>query len=227
MWRAVEVTGKACAMAFLLLAAPAWAQSKPPGRQTLAIVADTVPRPVTHTPYSFHLVAQGGTLPYTWKIEKGELPPGLHLQENTGIISGIPQKPGELKFAVRVTDSAEPPASAERELTVTAIPALQLEWRRRPALQDDGIYGEVKVGNPSKDAYDLTFIIVAVNQIGKAFALGYQHFTLRPEATQAISFGASLPQGSYIVHADAVGEIPAKDSIRRARLQTPNPLIKE
>jgi hypothetical protein len=149
------------------------------------------------------------------------------LDPKAGILNGVPEAPAELAFTVRVTDSAEPPATASRELKIRAVPALQLEWQRQPVLENDGIYGAVKVANPSKDPYDLTFIIVAINEIGKAFALGYQHFTLRPQATQAIPFGASLPLGSYIVHADAVGEIAAKDIIRRAQLQTPNRLLKQ
>ncbi|HLK33433.1 MAG TPA: putative Ig domain-containing protein, partial [Terriglobales bacterium] len=163
----------------------------------------------------------------TWKVAKGDLPPGLHLDEKTGMITGIAEKKGEVRLTIAVTDSAEPPHTAQRELTLTSVSALQLEWQRNPVLESDGIYGSVKVGNPSKDPYDLTFIVVAVNQIGKAFALGYQHFTLLPQAAQAIPFGASLPLGTYIVHADAVGEIAAKDVIRRAQLQTPKPLVKE
>jgi hypothetical protein len=215
----------------LLLAGPGWAQQenaeKPAGTVPLAILTEVLPQPVAHTPYTLQFVAQGGTPPYSWSIEKGKLPPGLRLDSKAGTLSGVPEAPVELTFTVRVTDSAEPPATASRELKLKAVPALQLEWQRQPVLENDGIYGEVRVGNPGKDPYDLTFIIVAVNEIGKAFALGYQHFTLRPQATQAIPFGTSLPLGSYIVHADAVGEIAAKDIIRRARLQTPKPLVKQ
>ena len=215
----------------LLLAGAGWAQQqnpqKPDGTVPLAIVTDTMPQLIAHTPYTVRLTAQGGTPPYSWNIEKGKLPPGLHLDPRAGTLSGVPEAPADLTFTVRVSDSAEPPATASRELKVKAVPALQLEWQRQPVLENDGIYGEVQVGNPSKDPYDLTFIIVAVNEIGKAFALGYQHFTLRPQATRAIPFGASLPLGSYIVHADAVGEVAAKDIIRRARLQTPKPLVKQ
>ena len=221
----------ACAMVALLLAGMAWAQQqsaqKPAGAIPFAIVTDTLPEPVAHTPYFFQLVAQGGTPPYTWSIEKGKLPGTLQLDTKKGTITGVPTAPAKLAFTVRVSDSAEPPATTLRELKVRTVPALQLEWQRHPVLENDGIYGEVTVGNPSKDAYDLTFIIVAINQIGKAFALGYQHFTLRPQATQAIPFGSSLPLGSYIVHADAVGEVTAKDVIRRAQLQTPKPLVKQ
>jgi hypothetical protein len=213
----------------LLLVGAGWAQQETPPQPApaIAIVTDTLPQPVAHTPYTFQLVAQGGVPPYTWSVEKGKLPPGLNLDAKNGTITGIPATPAELALTIRVADSAEPPASAVRELKLRVVTALQLEWQRHPMLENDGIYGEAKVGNPSKDPYDLTFIVVAVNQIGKAFALGYQHFTLRPQATQAIPFGSSLPQGSYIVHADAVGEIAAKDIIRRARLQTPKPLVKQ
>lgn len=221
----------AYALVVLLLAGGGWAQQASTSTQTGAvpftIVADTLPQPVAHLPYHFQLAAKGGTAPYAWSITKGKLPDGLQLQANTGIVSGMTAAVAKFTLTVRVADSAEPPHTATREITLASVPALQLEWLYPPALQNDGIYGEVKVGNPSKDPYDLTFIIVAVNQIGKAFALGYQHFTLRQQATQAISFGASLPQGSYIVHADAVGEIAAKDVIRRARLETPKPLVKQ
>jgi hypothetical protein len=221
----------ALALVALLLAGTGWTQqenaAKPAAPAQLVVVTDTLPQPVAHNPYTVQLIVQGGSPSYSWSIEKGKLPPGLHLDPKSGTLSGVPEAAAELTFTVRVTDSAEPPATASRELKVKAVPALQLEWLRQPVLENDGIYGAVQVGNPSKDPYDLTFIIVAVNEIGKAFALGYQHFTLRPEQTQAIPFGASLPLGSYIVHADAVGEIAAKDIIRRARLQTPKPLVKQ
>ena len=75
------------------------------------------------------------------------------------------------------------------------------------------------------DCLYMTFITVAVNPIGKAFALGYQHFTLAPESTsQQLDFGSTLPAGKYVVHVDAVAEVPSKNVIHRARLQTSTPL---
>ncbi len=112
------------------------------------------------------------------------------------------------------------------EFTITVVPPLEIEWTHEPQLQEDGIYGAVKVSNASGEDNDLTVIIVAVNQIGKAFALGYQRLTLAKSSSQEIPFGASLPIGTYIVHADAVAEIPSKNVIRRTRLHTPAPLVK-
>ena len=220
----------AAVLAVLLLAGMACAQAIPknwPSPASVAIVTDTLPEPVAHAPYYFQLVARGGTPPYTWQLVKGTLPQGLHLQTKAGLISGMPTAAEKLAFTVRVSDSAEPAHTAIRELKATASPALEMVWQRHPVLENDGIYGEIKLANPSRDAYDLTFIIVAINQIGKAFALGYQHFTLAPRQQQAIRFGSALPLGSYIVHADAVAEVAAKDVIRRAQLQTPEPLVKK
>lgn len=221
-----------CAVAILCVCRAGWAQTNRrvwPTASSLAIVTDVVPEAIAHQPYYFQLVARGGTPPYTWSLVKGgnKLPAGLHLNPQAGTISGTADATERLAITVLVTDSAEPPHHARREVTTRTVAPLQMEWKRRPALENDGIYGEVKVANPSKDSYDLTFIIVAVNEIGKAFALGYQHFTLSPQAAKAIPFGSALPLGSYIVHADAVGEVAAKNVIRRARLQTPEPLVKK
>ena len=70
-----------------------------------------------------------------------------------------------------------------------------------------------------------TVIVMAVNQIGRATALGYQEFTLRSGGEQVIPFGSSPGPESYIVHADAVAEVPSTNSIYRARKQTTDPLV--
>jgi len=68
-------------------------------------------------------------------------------------------------------------------------------------------------------------IVVAVNEIGKAFALGYQRFDLQPNNKDVeIKFGSTLPRGQYVIHADAIAEVPGKRAIYRSRLQTPQPL---
>ena len=191
----------------------------------LQITFDFAPSGTVGEEYRFQLLAEGGTSPLRWSLEKGELPPGLGL-DLSGFISGKPKSAGEFRFTLHVTDSGEPAQSQSREFTITVAPPLEIEWVQEPHFQDDGIYGAVKVSNASGDDNDLTVIIVAVNQVGKAFALGYQHLTLAKTSSQEIPFGASLPIGNYIVHADAVAEIPSKNVIRRTRLHTTAPLIK-
>jgi len=55
--------------------------------------------------YSSALVASGGTAPYTYSILTGSLPPGLTLNPNSGVISGIPTAVGSFNFTAKVTDA--------------------------------------------------------------------------------------------------------------------------
>ena len=84
---------------------------------------------------------------------------------------------------------------------------------------------ELPDGARTADDADLTLIVVAVNEVGKAFVLGYQHFVFNKESSVSeVPFSSSLPQGQYLVHVDAIGEVPSKNAIYRARLQTRDPL---
>ena len=69
----------------------------------------------------------------------------------------------------------------------------------------------MQVSNGSKDTFDLTVIIVAVADNGRATAIGYEHFPLKAGATNVqIPFGNTLPHGGYVIHADAIAEIPTR-----------------
>ncbi len=75
------------------------------------------------------------------------------------------------------------------------------------------------VSNQTGQDFDLTVIMMAVNDIGRATAIGYQHFTLKKDTTSLeIPFGENLPRGSYELNVDAVAEVAATNSIYRARL---------
>ena len=168
------------------------------------------------------LRAIGGVQPYQWLLSGGELPPGLNL-DPAGYLFGRPSKPGTYEFTLTVTDAARPVHSVTKDFKSEVAAALLLEWLNPPAVQGDQITGSVQVSNGTKeDDFDLTVIVVAVNEIGRATALGYQHTTLKPGVTNfPIEFGSTLPVGSYVVHADAIAEIPAKNAILRQHLQTP------
>lgn len=195
-------------------------------RAPLTITTQSLPPPLLHQQYRVELKAMGGVAPVEWKISRGNLPEGLDLDASSGVISGVPAKPGELDVTISVIDSAGNTISRDYKIKVVA--PLLIEWSTFPRVQGDRLLGSVKVSNGTKDPFDLTVIILAVNEYGKAFALGYQRFDLQPETADVeIPFGegSHLPAGSYVVHADAVAEVAAKDSIFRGRQQTPTPLV--
>ena len=83
----------------------------------------------------------------------------------------------------------------------------------------------MEVSNTTPDDIDLTFIVMAVQDNGRATAIGYQRLVLRRGMLeQELPFGETLPRGSYVVHVDAVGEVAATHLIYRDRMQTPGAL---
>ncbi|HXE90436.1 MAG TPA: Ig domain-containing protein [Terriglobales bacterium] len=208
-------------LSLLLLPAIASAQQTPaPQPPPLTILTETLPRGAVTATYVFELKAQGGTEPRTWKLEEGTLPPGVGLS-SSGILSGTPAAVGEFRFRISVTDSSPRPNTLARWFVLRVVAPLKIGWKQPPRLRGDEISGTVEVSNATDDDFDLTVIVVAVNEVGKAFALGYQHFKLKQQTENlAIEFGSTLPRGAYIVHADAVAEIEPKNLIHRSRLQT-------
>ena len=63
------------------------------------------------------LVANGGTLPYTWSLAGGTLPTGLTLS-SSGVISGTPTAAGTFSFTVRVTDGGNPVQTVTKALSI-------------------------------------------------------------------------------------------------------------
>lgn len=185
----------------------------------------SLPKAILTANYQGKVGVAGGVSPWKWEIIAGSLPPGLNLDPVKGTLTGVPTAPGLYRFAVEVSDSDDPPETRTRQFTLTVTSALIVEWKSLPAINGDRIQGSLKLVNETADDADLTMIVVAVNEIGKAFVLGYQHFILARESTQPdVAFGAGLPRGSYIVHADVIAEVPGKNSIYRSRLQTTEPL---
>jgi len=170
------------------------------------------------------LHARGGTPPYHWRITDGLLPNGVILTPE-GVLIGRPADPGVFDCTVTVEDSAHPANSINKRIETKVTASLLLEWLYPPKVNGGSINGAVKVSNGSKDDFDLTVVIVAVNENGRATALGYQHFTLKAGTMYVpVTLGSNLPSGAYLVHADAVAEIPAKNTILRRQLETPAPL---
>ena len=78
----------------------------------LSLVTTTVARRNGEHSLSAALTASGGTLPYSWGIASGSLPPGLSLNPTSGAITGTPTNTGAYVFTVRVWDSSNPVQTA-------------------------------------------------------------------------------------------------------------------
>lgn len=175
--------------------------------------------------YRYRVEAQGGIGPLKWQVTGGSLAPGLALGED-GILSGMPTRAGEFRFVVTVSDSGKPAHERSQELVLRVVTPLLAEWSEYPKIVGQRVEGAIKVSNETDRDFDLTVIILAVNEIGRATAVGYQHMTLQKETSElAIPFGENLPPGAYEVNVDVVAEAPAIDMIYRARLVTKEKLL--
>lgn len=70
----------------------------------LKIKTTSFPATITEEQVNLALAAEGGSPPYSWRIE-GNLPKGLSFNQVTGTISGIVKSAGDYSFKVKVTDA--------------------------------------------------------------------------------------------------------------------------
>lgn len=218
VWRSLSLYSMACLVTACLLA-PAQLAGEPAA--SLTIESSSLPTAEAGISYTAPLQASGGVSPYTWQLAAGNhLPPGLHLHRHTGQLVGTPTRPGEYHFALNLSDTDAPPSRVQREFTLAVVAGLMVEWKTPPMVSGKSIVGSLIVANHTDQAASLTVIVVAVNQIGRATALGYQHFTIEPQAEQEIPFGAEPGAGNYMVRVDAVAHFPTGNTTLRASKQT-------
>jgi hypothetical protein len=148
------------------------------------------------------------------------LPPGITLFPD-GTLDGSPAAVGDYSVTIKVTDSAKPAHEVEKRFTLHVVTALLVDWSRQPVVNGQHIEGAVKVTNQTEHDIDLTVVVVAVNDIGRATALGYQKVTVAKDGGELeVPFGqeTDLGYGSYALNVDAVAEVPEIYAIYRARL---------
>jgi hypothetical protein len=200
----------------------ALAQSDP---RALQITALPTQGAIVGQNYTLPLAATGGQSPYTWQLVKGNLPPGLRLQPHKGAITGVPTTGGEYHFTLSVADSNIPQLQAQRDFTISVIAGLAVDWKEPPAVHGNTISGSAVITNQTPANFDLTVVVVAVNKIGRAITLGYQHFILPAQGTSpVIPFSASPGIGTYYVRVDAIGHHPGRQRVYRSNKQTSDPL---
>jgi hypothetical protein len=206
------------AVSFLLVAVAATAQTSPRQPRRFDIVPPERPRCIEQQDCTIQLRTSDGVAPFQWRVSSGDLPKGLELDRNTGKIAGTPTQAGVTTVVVTVTDRTA--YTAQLRITITIVSLLEIEWRSVPGMRDTNLGGSLHVINHSGNDVMLTVIVVAVNEIHKAFALGYQNFTLAAGATSPdIPFSMQMPPGRYGVRADAVGEVAPKNIIYRSALE--------
>jgi Putative Ig domain len=158
----------------------------------------------------------GGAGPHRWRIVSGALPQGMKLDEVSGILEGSPEETGQSEFTILLSDNIQ---SIKKQYTLKIETPLTVEWDQKSRVDGNRIDGSVKVSNQTGRDFDLTFIVLAVNDIGRATAIGYQHFPLKKNTRDLqLPFGDTLSSGDYNVHVDVVAEEPISNRIFRARL---------
>lgn len=215
----------AIVLLFSVFAPPVLGQSAP--SDSLSINASELPAASLWEMYRFRLQASGGRGPYEWRWVGGSLPRDCTLVGN-GQVQGTVEETGQFQFTLLVADSGNPPVQKRQQFTLRVESPLQAVWQRKAQVNGKRIDGSVKVSNSTGRDFDLTFIVLAVNDIGRATAIGYQHFPLKKQTRDLdIPFGETLSPGNYTVHVDVVGEEPVSSSIFRARLVMPQQSVTE
>ena len=207
-----------------LMICAAFVNAQDTARQPLSILTKELPAgslwndygPVGRT--GVYLRSSGGVGGQQWRIAAGALPEGLRLDES-GRLWGAPEQSGQFEFTVLLKDSRE---EARRKFTLTVEPPFRADWSRKSQVNGNRIDGSIKVSNSTGRDFDLTFVVLAVNDIGRATAIGYQHFPLKKNTKDMeLPFGDTLSSGNYVVNVDLVGEEPVSKMIFRTRLVAP------
>jgi hypothetical protein len=116
----------------------------------LGVVTTSLPDGTVNSGYSATLTATGGTMPYSWLVASGSLPPGLTLNATNGAVTGTPTSAGVYTFTVRVYDNSNPVQTAARQfsLTTASLPAVISLWPSTtvPGTVDSGPDSAVELG---------------------------------------------------------------------------------
>jgi hypothetical protein len=99
------------------------------GSSSLAVATTSLPGGTVGTAYSGgQLAATGGTIPYTWSLNSGTLPPGLAIVDQS--ITGTPTSNGTSSFVIKVTDNVA--ATATASLSIIISTGLQITTTSLP-----------------------------------------------------------------------------------------------
>ena len=153
---------------WFVLACAAAAQQGAATGQPLAIQTTSLPKGYPKQPYETHLEAHGGITPLRWEITDGAAPAGVVLGRD-GVLSGVPTETGDFRFTVTVTDSGKPAVQRNQPMILTVVAPLMLQWGRYPKVTGRRLEGSIIVSNQTGQDFDLTVIVMAVNETGTRY----------------------------------------------------------
>ena len=206
------------ALGIFAASAVCWAQQGGATGTPLVFRTVTLPKAYVRQPYQTRVEADGGIAPLKYEVSEGSLPAGIILQPD-GVLSGTPTETGEFRFTATVTDSGKPAYQRQQQLSLLVVAPLMVQWSHYPKVTGRRLEGSITVSNETERDFDLTVIVMAVNENERATAIGYQHFLLKKNSAGVeIPFGENLSHGGYELNVDAVAEVAATGSIYRARL---------
>ena len=93
----------------------------------LTIATMTLASAQVNVPYSASIIAQGGSLPYSWSLASGSLPSGLTLDPGTGVLSGSISQSGAFAFTAEVKDASGQTSARQLTLTSTSVTATNFD----------------------------------------------------------------------------------------------------
>ncbi len=179
-----------------------------------------LPSAVAGSPYSFTFTAGGGTKPYKFNLDSGNLPAGLSLSPD-GLLSGKPSEAGTFDFAVRVSDSGTAIAAASGAfafssggLDAASSSAKSFRLVVAPGLQVSPLTLSFKgvAGGPVPPQQNLTAltvppgIAVKVSVVDGGAWLSLQQLNTKAPVLTSVSVDPqSLNPGHYVGHILVVG----------------------
>jgi len=149
---------------------------------TIVLSPATLSDGIYGTAFTTTLAASGGTLPYTYAVTSGSLPPGLTLNSGTGVLSGAPTAAGPYNFTVTATDASTgtgPYAGSQAYSLVIDKAALTIT-----ADNQSSTYGQA---------------LPALTVTYSGFVNGDTQASLTTAATASTTATAASPAGSYTI----------------------------
>ena len=87
----------------------------------------------------------------------------------------------------------------QRDLIIQVIAGLAIDWKEPPGVHGTAVSGSAVVTNQTANDFDLTVVIVAVNKIGRATALGVSALHAgRPHHQSGHSFWIESGSGNVL-----------------------------